>query len=51
MRANATALHQHTGDALLTPEAHPVLFRTGQLRTGQRLGDSVPCNASATLAK
>ncbi|GAA4475368.1 FxSxx-COOH system tetratricopeptide repeat protein [Phytohabitans houttuyneae] len=30
LRANAAALHQHSGDALLLPTVHAVLFRTGQ---------------------
>ena len=29
LRANTTALHEHTGDTLLTPEVHTVLFRAG----------------------
>ncbi|WP_199440523.1 NB-ARC domain-containing protein [Umezawaea beigongshangensis] len=29
LRANADALHDHAGPALLRPHAHPVLFRTG----------------------
>lgn len=41
LRANTSALHQHTGDALLTPE-HPVLFRAGQ-----SLGDTGQVTAAA----
>jgi hypothetical protein len=37
LRANAAALHEHTGDALLTPGVHAVLFRAGNSlgETGQ----------------